>query len=272
MRKHKSKEKLTGARELLKQEIARREAVEEELLRAQKLESFGVFAGGIAHDFNNALAAILNHIHIAKIFIEPGSAAYKTLEAAARAAHNAKSLTRQLLTFSKGGKLVKKVARIEELIIEELIKDTVELVTVGADIRCEFDIADDLWPVKVDSSQIGQVIGNLAINAAQAMPQGGVIRVRAGNIILGKDDVLPLSGGKYLKLSVKDRGTGIPEEHLSRVFDPYFSTKEHGSGLGLAYSYLIIKNHGGHITVESRAGRGATFYVYLPVRHKLLTS
>jgi CheY-like chemotaxis protein len=158
--------------------------------------------------------------------------------------------------------------------IPELVKEVVNFSLRGSNVRCEFDLPDNLWPVEVDTGQISQVINNLIINASQAMPEGGIIRLCAENIILGSNDndndndIVLLKEGKYIKISVKDQGIGIPKEHLSKIFDPYFTTKETGSGLGLAISYSIIKKHGGYITIESESGSGTTVYIYLPASEK----
>jgi CheY-like chemotaxis protein len=174
-------------------------------------------------------------------------------------------LTQQLLTFSKGGAPVKKTASIADV-----LRDSARFALRGSNVRCEFSIPDDLWPVEIDEGQISQVIHNLIINAYQAMPDGGAIRVSAENVLLGPDHdlSLTLNLGKYVSLSVEDEGHGIPQHLVSKIFDPYFTTKTKGSGLGLATSYSILKNHDGTITVESEVGKGSTFRIYLPVSSK----
>ncbi len=242
------------------QDITERKRMEGEILKASKLESIGILAGGIAHDFNNILTAIIGNISLAEMSADPKSEIFKELRDAEKAALRAKDLTQQLLTFSRGGVPVK-----ETTSITEVIKDTVSFILRGSNVKCEFSIPDDVWPVEVDIGQINQVISNLIINADQSMPEGGLIKVDAGNItVVGKEHALPLEKGRYLNLSIADEGIGISAEHLKRIFDPYFTTKQKDSGLGLAISYSIIKSHGGYITVESKLGVGTTFHIYLP--------
>jgi len=240
-------------------DITEYKEMEKELRRAEKLESLGILAGGIAHDFNNILTGIMGDIYLAKMELDPKSEAYKILEEAETASHGAKGLTQQLLTFSRGGEPVR-----EKSSIPDLIKESVEFSLRGSNVRCEFSVPDTLWMLNVDKGQISQVINNIVINADQAMPEGGIIKVGAENIIIKEDDVLSLDEGRYVKITVEDKGIGISKEHLSKIFDPYFSTKQSGSGLGLATAYSIIEKHGGYITAESEVGVGSTFYVYLP--------
>ena len=243
----------------LKREIVERKRAEEELLKLAKLESVGVLAGGIAHDFNNILTAIQGNVSLAKLASKPRDKVYKWLEGAEKASTRAKDLTQQLLTFSRGGEPVRKATRVAGI-----VRDSCEFALRGSSVRCEFSVPDDVWTVNADEGQIGQVVSNLIINAQQAMPQGGVIDVRVEHAAIKSEDGLPISEGDYVKISVEDHGCGIPEEHLSKIFDPYFTTKEKGSGLGLATSYSIIKKHDGLITVDSVPGLGTSFYVYLP--------
>ncbi len=240
-------------------DITRERQLEDELAKAQKLESVGLLAGGIAHDFNNLLTGILGNIGLARLRHKLEPKAFELLDEAEKAVLRARDLTGQLLTFSRGGAPVKK-----SLALSKAIQETAAFALRGSNVRCDFDIADDLWPVEADEGQISQVFNNLVINAAQAMPQGGTVAVRAKNMVLDDGCGLPLPAGEYIEISVEDRGIGIPGEHLDRIFDPYFSTKEKGRGLGLSVTYSIIKKHGGHIRVESRLGAGTTFYVYLP--------
>jgi signal transduction histidine kinase/ActR/RegA family two-component response regulator len=244
-------------------DITERKQLEEERQRVEKLESIGTLAGGIAHDFNNLLTGILGNITLAQRYVEPESQVADRLLEAERASLRAKDLTQQLLTFSTGGAPVKKTASIAEL-----LQESATFALRGSKVRCEFSLPDDLWPVEVDEGQMSQVITNLILNADQAMPGGGTINIRAENtVIKGKGD-LPLPKGNYIKITVKDQGIGIPKKHLAKIFDPYFTTKQKGSGLGLATAYSIIKNHGGYITVESEVGVGTTFYIYLPASKK----
>ena len=233
----------------------------EELLRIQKLESLGVLAGGIAHDFRNLLTIVLGNVSLVAKDLDPQGEPFGMLADVETAAEEAKELTQQLLAFSKGGDgaPVKKATSIAKL-----LKETAGLGLRGSGVRCEFLLPDDLWPVVVDSGQIGQVINNLVINAVQAMPKGGVLRIGAENLTLDRQTSLPLKPGRYVQVSVADEGTGIPEEDLSRIFDPYFTTKDSGNGLGLATVYSILRNHEGYITVESEVGTGTRFRFYLP--------
>ena len=238
-------------------DITEKKRLEEELMKIQKLESLGVLAGGIAHDFNNLLTAIIGNISIAKM--ATGEKVKERLEKAEKASIRAKDLTRQLLTFAKGGGPVKKIASISDLVMEN-----VDFAVKGAGVKCGYSIPEGLWKVDIDEGQITQVIQNLIINANQAMPLGGQITVKAENFAMGSPDQLPLRPGMYVRISVSDTGTGIPEDILPRIFDPYFTTKEAGSGLGLATAYSIIKKHGGYINVKSVHGEGTEFYFYLP--------
>lgn len=250
---------LTRTNEKLRKEIEDRERMEGELVKAQKLESLGTLAGGIAHDFNNLLASILGNISLAMLDLQPSEGPYRQLEAAERASLRAQDLTLQLLTFSKGGAPVKRTT-----VISELIKETAGFALSGSRVRHEFSFADELWLLDIDEGQISQVIHNLVINADHAMPEGGTITIYCENCVITDSSGLPLRPGDYVKVSVKDHGVGIVREHLSKIFDPYFTTKQKGSGLGLATSYSIIKKHGGHIMAESELGVGTTFTFYLP--------
>ncbi|MFP5213788.1 MAG: PAS domain S-box protein [Acidobacteriota bacterium] len=240
-------------------DITERRKVEEELLRAQKLESIGVLAGGLAHDFNNILTAIIGNVSLARMQTNPADKVFQRLEATEKACFRAKDLTQQLLTFSKGGKPVKKTLRMGDL-----IRESVTFALRGSNVMCEFAIADDLRFVDVDEGQMNQVLNNLAINADQAMPDGGVIRVTAENVDAGPDAPPPLKPGRYVRISIEDHGGGIPQEHLTRIFDPYFTTKQTGSGLGLATAYSVINKHNGCLTLTSQLGRGTTFHIHLP--------
>jgi PAS domain S-box-containing protein len=241
-------------------DIRERKRLEAELVRAQKLESVGILAGGIAHDFNNLLTAILGNISLART--EARDKGEKDIEdiltTAERASMRAADLTRQLLTFARGGAPVKKTVSIAGSLPE-----WVEFALRGSNVRCQFAIAGDLWPVHADEGQISQVLHNLVLNARQAMPAGGAIRLAATNVTL-RASLATLSPGRYVEMVLADDGTGIPEEHLPKIFDPYFTTRQKGSGLGLATAYSIIKNHQGYIEVESTLGQGATFRIYLP--------
>jgi len=240
-------------------DITEKRKMEVELLKVEKLKSVGVLAGGIAHDFNNILTAIAGNIGLAKMSVAPGDRVYDMLVDAERASLQAKELTLQLLTFSKGGAPIR-----ETTSIAELVRDSATFVLRGSNVRCRFSLPEDLWAVDADPGQMSQVIQNLVINADQAMPGGGIIQIKAENVQMSAEHSLPLEPGKYVRLSVTDEGIGISEEHLERMFEPYFTTKQKGSGLGLATAYSIIRKHDGHLAVESELGVGTTFYIYLP--------
>jgi PAS domain S-box-containing protein len=243
------------------QDITERQRTEQELLKTEKLQSLGILAGGIAHDFNNTLAAILANIQLAIYKLEKNEDIRTYLSNTIDTARKASDLTKQLLTFSRGGAPVKKDASLIDL-----IKDTAEFALRGAKTVAKYAIPDNLWVVSVDEGQISQVFHNLVINAKQAMPKGGVIKIGAENIIIQENN--PFRSGCYVKITVKDQGLGIPKEHLSKIFDPFFTTKKDGNGLGLATSYSIITRHNGYLEVESREGEGTTFYIYLPALNK----
>ena len=232
---------------------------EEELVKWQKLESLGTLAGGIAHDFNNFLSAILGNISLAKQILDPGSKAVARLEAAERASGQASELAGKLLVFSKGGGPVR-----ERISLVGVVRDSALLAVRGAPVRCDFGIAEDLWAADADSGQIGQAIRNLVINAVQAMPGGGTVRVRGSNVTVGPGEMAYVKPGPYVRIEVSDEGAGIPRENLKRIFYPYFTTRENGTGLGLTTAYHILKNHGGNLFVESEPGAGTTASIYLP--------
>ncbi|OGW43788.1 MAG: hypothetical protein A2Y66_04660 [Nitrospirae bacterium RBG_13_41_22] len=247
-------------------DITERKKIEEELSKTEKLDSVGILAGGIAHDFNNLLTAILGNISLAKHITSPEDSVYERLAEAENASLRAKDLTKQLLTFSTGGVPVKRVVPISELVME-----SANFVLRGSDVKCEFFVSDDLWPVEVDEGQISQAFQNIIINADHAMPEGGTIHVSCKNVNIGEDEIKSLKSGKYVMISIKDHGVGIPMENLEKIFDPFFTTKEKGSGLGLATTYSIIKKNVGYITVESDVGVGTTFHLYLPASQKKLS-
>jgi PAS domain S-box-containing protein len=241
-------------------DITERKQMEEEVIRIQKIESIGILAGGIAHDFNNILTAILGNISLAKIFAQSDNRILKGLNKAEEASLRARDLTQQLLTFSKGGAPIRK-----SVSVAKLLRDTTAFTLSGSDIKCEFSLSDGLWPAEIDEGQITQVVNNVVLNARQAMPKGGTIRVSAENhTFVSVPQDLPLEEGRYVKISIEDNGVGIPESDLSKIFDAYFTTKEKGAGLGLSISYSIVKKHGGYINVKSKQGAGTTFCIYLP--------
>lgn len=242
-----------------------RKKLVEDLSTAQKLEAVGILAGGIAHDFNNILTAIIGNISLATMEVRPEDKISHLLSEAENASIRAQTLTRQLLTFAKGGTPVKETASIKDI-----LKSSSSFMLHGSKSDCEFSVADDLWLAEVDLGQINQVINNLIINANQAMTEGGIIQVAAENLIIENRHGLPVKAGKYIRITIKDQGVGIAKDHLLKLFDPYFTTKQEGSGLGLATTYSIIKKHGGHISVESQLGVGTTFHVYLPASDKIV--
>jgi signal transduction histidine kinase/ActR/RegA family two-component response regulator len=242
--------------EQLRAEIAQREQAEEELLRARKLESLGVLAGGIAHDFNNFLTVVQGNIEVARAQLKQQDTAQEFLEQAAGACQRAKFLSSQLLTFAKGGAPVRRVVSIAEL-----VTDAVQLARTGSPVGIEVTMAEDLWSAKVDPGQIGQVLHNILLNARQAMPGGGTIEVHAGNVVSRDESE---DAGPRVRISIRDYGRGISADVLRRIFDPYFTTKPGGAGLGLATAYAIVLKHGGHIAVESEPGTGSVFTVDLP--------
>lgn len=244
---------------LVFRDISESVKLQDELLKAHKLESVGILAGGIAHDFNNLLTGILGNISLAKLIAQSNEALLTKLDTAEKASLRARDLTAQLLTFSKGGEPVRKLTSLVKI-----VKEAAMFATTGSNCRCEQFIADDLWSVEADEGQISQVLHNLIINAGQAMPDGGTIEVFSENVTVKENDGLLLAPGKYIRISVRDSGTGIDRASLTKIFDPYFSTKKGGSGLGLASAYSIIKKHNGHIQVHSEQGEGSTFRVYLP--------
>ena len=254
------------------QDITDRKLAEEEHLRletriqqAQKLESIGILAGGIAHDFNNLLSALFGYIDLAREFAKKGSFnnIISSLDSALKAFERAKSLTSRLLTFSEGGFPVKKTIELSSL-----LKEAAEFALSGSTAKCDFSIASNLWTCDLDENQISQVIDNIMLNAKDAMPEGGIVYVRADNISAseGLPDLLP--GGDYVRVSIEDRGAGISDMHLKHIFDPFFTTKEKGSGLGLPIAYSIVSKHGGTIEVNSKEGQGTTFSIYLPASKK----
>jgi len=227
--------------------------------RIQKLESVGLLAGGIAHDFNNLLTAVLANVTLAKMQAREGEAIEARLEEIETASLRARDLTQQLLTFAKGGKPVKKL-----VCLEPVIRDSAALAVSGSNVQCRLRFADDLCSAEIDAGQISQVINNLVINAVQAMPAGGAVTVEAENIHIKPGSTIPVEAGPYVRVSVVDKGIGILPDHFERIFDPYFTTKQKGSGLGLTISHSVVAGHRGHIAVDSRIGAGTAFHVYLP--------
>jgi PAS domain S-box-containing protein len=247
---------------LVFRDITERQRNEAERRKAETLEQLGLLAGGIAHDFNNLLTAIIGNISLASLILPPDDEMATRLNDAKNASLRARDLAQQLLTFARGGAPIKKTASIGKL-----IQDTVSFSLRGTHSRSEFLFGADLWPAEIDPGQISQVVANLVVNADQAMPNGGTLRVSCDNFTYHSDtaptvpDLLP---GDYIRIAIRDEGVGIPENCLKRIFDPYFTTKPKGNGLGLATTYSIIKNHNGLICVDSQVHLGSTFTLYLP--------
>jgi PAS domain S-box-containing protein len=246
---------------LVFRDITERQRSEAERRKAETLEQLGLLAGGIAHDFNNLLTAIIGNISLASLLLPPDDEMATRLDDAKNASMRARDLAQQLLTFARGGAPIKKTASIGKL-----IQDTVSFSLRGSRNRSEFDFAPDVAPAEIDAGQISQVIANLVVNADQAMPNGGTLYVKCDNFCYDTNDaVIPdLAPGDYVRVRIRDEGVGIPEKYLKRIFDPYFTTKAKGNGLGLATAYSIIKNHNGLMTVESEVHVGTTFTIYLP--------
>ena len=225
----------------------------------EALQSVGHLVGGIAHDFNNILTAVLGNLSIVRMAMETTHEEAERLTTAEKAVHQAKSLTRQLLTYAKVGAL-----ETEATTLEELVSDSAAFILRGSNVAYELTAEPDLWMVDADKGQINQVINNLLINADQAMPMGGMLTLRLENQEMKEGDSATLASGSYVCLEVRDNGAGIPAENLARIFDPYFTTKESGNGLGLASCLAIVRRHGGILTVDSKLGVGSCFRVLLP--------
>ncbi|MFA6030059.1 MAG: PAS domain S-box protein [Elusimicrobiota bacterium] len=248
-------------------DITERKGLEQKTLLLEKMESLGVLAGGIAHDFNNLLTAMLGNLSL----VESAAADPKELREivgdAIAASREAQRLTQQLLTFARGGRPVKKV-----LSPTGLLHEAIRLALRTPRPRCEAELPEDLWNIEADEGQLLQAFHNLLLNAAQASPEGGVVRVTAENVELPKGAPPPLGHGRFVRVSVSDEGRGIPPENLKRVFEPYFTTKERGKGLGLATCFSIIQSHGGLLEARSAPGEGASFTVTLPATAEALAS
>lgn len=248
-------------------DISERKRLEEETLRREKMESVGLLAGGFAHDFNNLLVPVLSGSTLAHHIVQsstlPSSEKgelLKLLNDMEAASVRASRLTRKMIALSKGSPIVKETASISEL-----VRETSEVVLSGSSVRVVFSISESCSSCDVDKTQIEQVISNLVTNSKQAMDGGGHLHVSMDEVDVGHASNLPLKRGSYLRISIRDEGPGIPPEVLPKIFEPYFTTKgAKGTGLGLATSFNIVKNHGGHLAVESKPGRGTTFHIYLP--------
>lgn len=249
--------------ECIGRDITVRRFMEAELAKAQKLESIGLLAGGIAHDFNNIMTAVFGSLALAKMEATPSSSVYARLVGAEEQCMKAKALTRRLLNYSQGGSPQRKTASIANV-----IRDAVDFALSGKNVECRFILPDNLWSAQIDETQMHQVVHSLVSNACEAMPQGGTIEIGAQNMDLSDNRMQTLKAGRYVKWYVRDHGVGMSQEHLRRIFDPYFTTKPmnsvKGMGLGLAICYSIVKSHEGMIAVESTPGVGSVFTVYMP--------
>jgi len=240
-----------------------RNSFEEQLVKLEKVNSLSILAAGIAHDFNNILTIILGNIYIIKKYLNINTnkvynKIYNKFSQIEKLVLQAQDLNQQLMNFSKDGVPIKK-----NIYIKNLIKKTANMVLSGSNNMCNFSIVQDLWPVEVDEGQIRQVINNLLINAEQAMPNGGTIEVSATNVYVDENNKNNIKQGKYVMIEIRDKGKGIPKENIDKIFEPYFTTKADGTGIGLAASYSIITKHNGYIYVESEASVGTSFYIYL---------
>jgi len=247
------------ALQIVARDISERKKRQEDLVKAQKLESLGVLAGGIAHDFNNLLTGVMGNLSLMREELPPEHPLQERLVRCEKAINQTTGLTSQLLTFARGGEPVKKLFDLRPV-----IRDTISFALRGSNVALELEMDDDLWLLEADEGQLCQVFNNLIINADQAMPGGGIVRVEVRNCRLSSAEVPPLDPGDYLMVSVIDHGTGISPEYLDKIFDPYFTTKESGSGLGLTSLYSIVRKHQGQVLVSSRMGVGTVFRIYLP--------
>ena len=244
-------------------DVTAKQKSEAELLKESKLESVGLLAGGIAHDFNNILQGIIGNLSLARMNAHSTEKMLERLAGVEKSAMRAKDLTQQLVMFARGGAPIRKQVQLTTS-----VKDATLFALHGSNVHCEFSLPTDIWPVDVDEGQFRQVINNIVLNAVQAMPEGGKIEVRAENVEFTAGFLPPLAAGKYVKISIRDFGTGIRPEHLPRIFDPYFTTRKQARGLGLASAYSVIRKHDGQINVETQVGRGSTFHIYLPASLK----
>jgi PAS domain S-box-containing protein len=246
-------------------DISERKRMEEELLRARKIESVAVLASGVAHDFNNLLTGILTCLSLAKASVGREAQVYETLLMAEAASRQAKALTHELFSVARMGGPRKKA-----LALEQLVTEATRFSLSGTAVQGEFSFAPDLWPVEADEGQLSRVIHNLVINAAESMPGGGTVTVSAENVTAPTAHNLHVREGDYVRITVRDQGAGIPRENLDKIFDPYFTTKQRagqrGMGLGLTVCYLIAKAHDGFLEVDSKVGEGTAFHVYLPAK------
>lgn len=245
--------------EQIREQLEQEARLRADLERAARLESLGLLAGGIAHDFNNLLTVVITNLGLAGMEDDVGAPARRLISDAERGAMRAAEITQQLLTFSKGGDPVRAAVSLPEV-----VREAAEFAGHGSNVRREYSIGPELWPANIDRAQIGRVVHNLVLNAAQAMPEGGVVRISLSNTVVRPGAIPTLAPGRYIKLTIADNGKGIDREHISRVFEPYFTTKSRNHGLGLATVHSIVKKHQGHVSVESELGAGTAFHLWLP--------
>jgi PAS domain S-box-containing protein len=240
-------------------DITERKRTEQVLQKTQKLKSLGILAGGIAHDFNDLLATIFGYFEMARVTCEAASKTADYLDKALETFTRAKDLTQQLLTFATGGAPFRKTGSIAPI-----IKERTQCVLSGSRVSCSFHSDDRLWLCDFDENQMGQVVGNIVMNAVQAMPLGGKLIVAVSNVDVEHGHISFLKQGRYVHVFFTDTGSGIPPSDMPHIFDPFFTTRDKGYGLGLAMVHSIIKRHDGEIAVESEPGRGTTLHLYLP--------
>ncbi len=243
---------------LVFRDVTEKQRIEDAFLRARQIESIGYLAGGIAHDFNNILTALFGSMSLMRLHASADPVVVSLLDQVDQAFYRARDLTQQLLTFAKGGAPIKRSGSVKGL-----VEDTTRFLLHGTSTTARFAFPDDLWAAEFDAGQMSQAISNIVLNAIQAMPRGGVITLGGSNETLRQHEVPPLGEGRYVRLFVVDEGPGIPEIDRERVFHPYFTTKEAGTGLGLATAYSVVQRHGGHIAIAD-SERGALFEIYLP--------
>lgn len=244
------------------QDMTQAEQLQEEKRRLQRLDSLGVLAASIAHDFNNLLTGIIGNLSLANTYLSNGKTdkLEKALTRAEFSAQKSKELTYKLLSFARGG-----IPDARVIDAKSLVKDISEILLAGSSIKLQFSCSAPQTYIKADPTQIEQVVSNLITNAAQAIGKSGSIGIDLQEVLLEENSSIPLEKGRYLKMEISDTGPGIPPDILPNIFDPFYSTKKKGSGLGLATSYKIIKNHNGLMTVNSTPGKGTSFVIYLPL-------
>lgn len=245
--------------------------LEQQLRQAQKMEAIGTLAGGIAHDFNNLLMGIQGNVSLSLMEVDSNSVFYQNLKKIEQLVQNGVDLTKQLLGFARGGKYEVSVVDMNQLLREQNLM----FGRTNKEVIFDGDYAPNLWRVEVDQGQIEQVLMNLYLNALQAMPGGGTLRIRTENVTIDQDQFRPyhVKAGRYIKMTLTDSGVGMDEKTQQRIFDPFFTTKEmgHGTGLGLASVYGIIKNHEGFINVSSQLDKGTEFEIYLPATEAIVS-